>query len=123
MMRMLGVGCLLAGLGLMVPASIFSQDKKKPAEAPKEDSVVAYDSKTHGALQVKSVGAQPVDFFDVLQNGKRAFAGNPKLLNSTLELEGDTNDLTTSFMINTNNDGSFISNSLPAPTVIPPTFI
>src|SRR5439155_15007054 len=61
-------------------------DKKKPAEAPKEDSVVAYDSKTHGALQVKSVGAKPVDFFDVLQNGKRAFAGNPKLLNSTLEL-------------------------------------
>src|SRR5439155_16239128 len=47
------------------------------------------------------------------------FIGWLSSFNSTLELEGDTNDLTTSFMINTNNDGSFISNSLPAPTVIP----
>src|SRR5262245_22772909 len=62
------------------------EDKKKPAEALKEDSVVAYESKTHGALQVRSLNAKPVDWFDVLQNGKRAFSGNPRLLNGTLEL-------------------------------------
>lgn len=82
--------CLLLELMLLTIAAGHAaragQDKEKPAEAPKEESVVAYDSKTHGALEVKSVGAKPVDWFDVLQNGKRAFAGNPRLLNNTLEL-------------------------------------
>src|SRR5438309_1393667 len=52
-------------------------DKGKPAEAPKEESVVPHDSKTHGALQVKSVVEKTSDWFDVRQNGKRAFDGNP----------------------------------------------
>jgi hypothetical protein len=60
--------------------------KKKPAEALQEKSVVDYDSKTHGALQVKSASKNPGDWFDVLQNGKRAFKGPEPLLNSTLEL-------------------------------------
>jgi hypothetical protein len=47
------------------------------------------------------------------------FAGWLSSFNSTLELEADTNDLTTSFMINTNTDGSYITNALPAPVVIP----
>src|SRR5947209_20307725 len=61
-------------------------DKGKPADAPKEESVVPHDSKTHGALQVKSVVEKTSDWFDVLQNGKRAFGGNPPLLNKTIEL-------------------------------------
>ena len=55
-------------------------------EPAKEERVASYDSKTHGALQVKSVGEKTSDWFDVLQNGKRAFAGNPPLLNETIEL-------------------------------------
>jgi len=47
------------------------------------------------------------------------FIGLLSSFNSTLELLADTNDLTTSFFINTNVDGSFISNALPAPKVIP----
>ncbi len=49
-------------LGLMLLAFIAGHaalaggDGGKPAEAPKEESVVPHDSKTHGALQVKSVG-------------------------------------------------------------------
>jgi hypothetical protein len=68
------------------PAALAGPGQDKPAAAPQEESVVAYASKTHGALQVKSVGAEPVDWFDVLRDGKRAFDGNPKLLNATLEL-------------------------------------
>jgi hypothetical protein len=47
------------------------------------------------------------------------FVGWLSSFSSTLELEADTNDLTTSFMINTNTDGSYITNALPAPVVIP----
>src|SRR5439155_1260197 len=65
-------------------------DKEKSNEAPKEESTVAHDSKTRGALQVKSVGARPSDWFDVLQNGKRAIPGNPTLLNGTVELAPGT---------------------------------
>ena len=78
--------------GLMLLAMAAGQvalsggDKKKPAEAPKEESVVAYDSKTKGALQVKVDSKDPVDSFDILQDGKRALKGNPKLLNGTVEL-------------------------------------
>jgi hypothetical protein len=71
-------------------AAPAGQDKEKPAEAPKEESVVAYDSQTHGAVHVQTVDAKPVDWFDVLQNGKRVFEGNPKLLNNTLELAPGT---------------------------------
>jgi hypothetical protein len=60
--------------------------KDKPAEEPKEESVVPYDSKTHGALQVNTVSEKTNEWFDVLQNGKRAFSGVPPLLNSKIEL-------------------------------------
>ena len=65
--------------------ALAGEDKDKPAEAAKEESVVPYDSKTHGALQVKSVGEKPSDSFTVLQNGKRAVSDQP-LLDSTVEL-------------------------------------
>lgn len=68
------------------PAARAGERKGKPAEAPPEESVVPYPSRTHGALQVLSVSAKPADWFDVLQKGKRALAGNPPRLNSTLEL-------------------------------------
>ena len=57
---------------------------------PGEDTVVAYDDAARGALEVKSIAASPVDWYDVLRDGKRAFDGNPKLLNSTLELDPGT---------------------------------
>lgn len=66
---------------------------ERAAQAPlvdpgdiQEQSVVPYESAEVGAVEVKSINAQPVDWFDVLQNGKRAFAGNPPLLNSSIEL-------------------------------------
>jgi hypothetical protein len=67
-------------------AALAGEDKGKPAEPPKEKSVVPHESKTHGALQVKCVGEKTSDWFDVLQKGKRAFDGNPPLLNKTIEL-------------------------------------
>lgn len=51
-----------------------------------EQSVVPYAHAELGALQVNSINARPVDWFDVLQNGKRAFTDNPPLLNSSIEL-------------------------------------
>lgn len=60
------------------------------ATAPGEDTVVAYGDAARGALEVKSISAEPVDWYDVLRDGKRAFDGNPKLLNTTLELAPGT---------------------------------
>ena len=68
-------------------ARLAGQEKEKPAaEAPKEMTVEDYDSKTKGAIQVKVDDKMPTDWFDVLQNGKRAYSGNPKILNKTVEL-------------------------------------
>ena len=67
-------------------APLAGQDKGKPAEAPKEETVEAYDSKTKGAIQVKVDNKKSTDWFDVLQDGKSVFKGAPKLLNNTLEL-------------------------------------
>jgi hypothetical protein len=53
------------------------------------------------------------------QGASVTFIGFLSSFNSTLELEADTNDISTGFMINTNNDGTTISNALPAPFVIP----
>jgi hypothetical protein len=78
--RIFGLLLLLAS-----GTAVFAADKDK-TEAPKEESVVPYDSKTQGALQVKSVGGKTAEWFDVLQNGKRAIAGNPPRLDSTVEL-------------------------------------
>jgi hypothetical protein len=72
------------------PAALAAEDKAKPADGPKEVSVVAYSSKTHGAVEVRSVEEKTRDYFDVLKNGKRAFTGNPKLLNNTVELAPGT---------------------------------
>src|SRR5262245_18664453 len=72
-----------------VPGTLFGRDKdkgEKKAEEPKEESVVGYDSKTHGALEVKSISEKPTDYFEILQNGKRAVKGNPPILNNTAEL-------------------------------------
>ena len=66
-------------------APLAGQDKEKPAEAPKEETVEAYDSATKGAIQVKVDNKKPSDSFTVLQNGKRAVSDQP-LLNSTVEL-------------------------------------
>ncbi len=64
---------------------------EQASEALAEESVVAYDSSTLGALQVDAVSESPVDFFDVLDvDGARAINGNPKLLGGTLELAPGT---------------------------------
>jgi hypothetical protein len=61
-------------------------DKEKPADPPKEESVVPYDSKTRGALETKTVSEKTSEWFDVLQDGKRAIASAPPALNTTIEL-------------------------------------
>lgn len=71
-------------------AGLGGQDKEKSSEAPKEQTVEAYDNKTKSAIQVKVDNKNTTDSFDVLQNGKRAFDGVPKLLNETLELAPGT---------------------------------
>jgi hypothetical protein len=76
----------LAVLVFLTAQPVRGQDKKKPADDPKEESVVAYDSKTHGALQVMTANDKPRDWFDVLKDDKRAISGNPPLLGSTIEL-------------------------------------
>lgn len=81
--RVFGLLLLVLVVG---PAAPAADDKKKPDDAPKEETVVAYASKTHGAVEVKNAAKNPVDWFDVLKDGKRAFAGNPKLLNNVQEL-------------------------------------
>lgn len=67
-------------------APLAGQDKEKPAEARKEETVEPYDSKTKGAILVKVDQKDPTDWFDVLQDGKRVLKGARKLLNNTLEL-------------------------------------
>lgn len=53
------------------------------------------------------------------QGASVTFVGWLSSFSSTLELEADASDATTSFTINTNGDGSIITNALPAPVVIP----
>jgi hypothetical protein len=77
---------LVAGLGM-------AADKEKEKGAPAEESVVAYESKTKGAVQVRSVAPGPVHWFDVFKDDKRAISGNPPLLDSTIELEPGTYEL------------------------------
>jgi hypothetical protein len=79
---------LFGGVVLMIAAgqaALAGGDKKQPVEDPKELTVVAYDSKTHGAVQVKSASANPGDWFQVFKNGKNVFS-NPELLNGRREL-------------------------------------
>jgi hypothetical protein len=60
------------------------------AAVPAAEGVVAYESETHGAVQVNGVSGDPVDYFDVLLDGERAYAGNPRLLNGAVELPPGT---------------------------------
>jgi hypothetical protein len=62
------------------------EEKKPPAEV----EVIAHDNPAKGAVQVMCARKNPVNWFDVLQDGKRAFPGNPPLLNTTLELPPGT---------------------------------
>ena len=85
------ISLALSGVLLLLIASdhapLAGQEKQKPAEGPKEETVEAYDSKTRGALTVKVDQKDPTDWFDVLQDGKRVFKDKaPKMLNGTLEL-------------------------------------
>jgi len=81
---------LIIGSALLVfTASLAghaAEDKDKPSETPKEESVVTYDSKAHGALQVKTVSQKTAHWFNVEQNGKAAYPAAAPLLNSTIEL-------------------------------------
>jgi len=53
------------------------------------------------------------------QGASVTFVGWLSSFNGVLELEANTNDVSTSFFFNTNLDGTIISNALPAPKVIP----
>lgn len=57
----------------------------KETPPPKEQSVEAYDSATHGAVQVIVNDENPTDSFDVFRGGKRV-EGATTLLNGTLQL-------------------------------------
>jgi len=80
---LVGLLALLFVAGHIVRAG---DDKEKSADPPKEVNVVAYDSKTQGALQVKVANDKTGDWSDVLKDDKRAISGNPPLLGSTVEL-------------------------------------
>lgn len=71
-------------------ADAGSSAAPEPSEPVAAEDVVAYDSATHGAVEVNGVSATPVDWFEVLQNGERAVAGNPPLLNNAVELAPGT---------------------------------
>ena len=71
-------------------ADAGSSAAPEPSEPVAAEDVVAYDGATHGAVEVNGVSATPVDWFEVLQNGERAVAGNPPLLNNAVELAPGT---------------------------------
>jgi len=63
------------------------KDKAPPAEPPQESSVVPHDSKTRGAVEVRTLTDKTGQWFRVVKGDKSAVPGSPKLLNSTIELE------------------------------------
>jgi hypothetical protein len=78
--------CVLFAASLIVylgQGALVGQDKEK--STPQEQTVQAYDSATHGALEVSVDDKSPTDSFAVLQKDKDV-KGSPKLLNTTLEL-------------------------------------
>jgi hypothetical protein len=85
-MHQFAFGFALFAFGAGYTAS--ADDKKEPpAEAVKEESVVAYDSKTLGAVEVKTLTEKTKDWFAVEQNGKRVTSSTtPPRLNTTIEL-------------------------------------
>ena len=82
-------GCMVVIVAASHPG-LADEDKKKPAEAPKEQTAVDFDSKTHGAVQVKSASEKPGDSFNVIPEGKKEFLGPPEILDGTRELAPGT---------------------------------
>jgi hypothetical protein len=62
------------------------EQKDKPTKERKEAMVENYDSKTHGALQVMSVSADPHDWFMVFQGKKQLVPPGKPRLGTTVEL-------------------------------------
>lgn len=82
------VGSVMLALAA-APGMLVAGDKDKVAEeAAKEESDVPYDSKTQGALQVKSINEKTSDWFTVTRDG-RDVARN-RLLNATVKLAPGT---------------------------------
>jgi hypothetical protein len=63
------------------------KDKDKPAEPPKELSFAPHDSKTRGAVEVRTLTEKTGQWFRVAKGGKDATPGVPPLLNTALELD------------------------------------
>ena len=77
--------------GAAVTTTTYGETASPAAAADvQEHSVVPYERTDVGALEVRTVGSDPAEWFDVLQNGKRAIQGNPPLLNSSIELPPGT---------------------------------
>jgi hypothetical protein len=68
------------------PGVAEPSDVPDASEADEAEGTVAYESDTNGAVQVNGVSANPVDYFDVLKDGERAFDGNPQLLGGAVEV-------------------------------------
>jgi len=64
--------------------------KEKPVKELKEQITEDYDSKTHGAVQVKSVTAKSNDWFMVFQKGKQLVPPGKPLLDTTVKLAPGT---------------------------------
>ncbi len=62
----------------------------EPTAGPAEDTVVAWESETLGALEVRSPDRDPADWFEVLRDGQRAVPGAPRRLNGSVELPPGT---------------------------------
>jgi hypothetical protein len=81
--RVFGSLLLLLAAG---PVGHSGDRSDKPREEPKEQTQENYDSKTKGALQVKSVTGKSGDWFMVFQNGKQLVPPGKPLLDKTVEL-------------------------------------
>jgi hypothetical protein len=76
--------------GMVLLASVAAGADKEPPKPPPEKSEVDYDSKTHGALQVRG---DTKDWFLITRDGKDAGPATPPLLKSTVELAPGTYDV------------------------------
>lgn len=74
---------LFVAMALAAAAPADDKDKEKP-KTPPEKSEVAYDSKTHGAIQVKGGTG---DWFTITRGGKSAGPAVPPKLGGTAEVE------------------------------------
>lgn len=87
---------LLATFGLVLACDgARGRGEEPPSRSAAEESALVdtaapHDHPAMGALEVRTSNSNPHDSFDVLQNGIRAFPGNPRLLNTILELPPGT---------------------------------